>query len=71
MNENLDFEQDYYSRTAKGIYKLRDDTSRILEWWVWYDRSFYENINYYDLMGSVLKSLKEVSEHWILCRSKG
>ena len=34
MNENPDFEQEYYSRTAKGIYKLGHDTSKLLEWLV-------------------------------------
>ena len=60
MFENLNFEQNYWSRTATGIYKVGHDSIRLMKWICYYDRSFYENINYYDLMGSVLKSLKEI-----------
>ena len=59
MLENSDFEQDYWSRTADGIYKIGHDSIRIIKWICYYDRSQYENINFYDMMGSVLKSLKE------------
>ena len=50
---NPDFEQDYWSRTATGIYKIGHDKIRLLKWICYYDRSYYENINYYDLMGSL------------------
>ena len=40
MNENPDFEQYYYSRTAKGIYIHGHDTSRTLECLACCDRSF-------------------------------
>ena len=52
MNENPDFEQNYYSRTAIGIYKIGHDAIRLTKWLAYYDRSYYESINYYDLMGS-------------------
>ena len=62
MLENSDFEQDYWSRTAQGVYKIGHDTIRIMKWICYYDRSFYENINYYDLMASVCKHLNEISK---------
>ena len=62
MLENPDFEQEYWSRTAIGIYKSGYDSIKLLEWICYYDRSYYENINYYDLMGSVLKCLNEISK---------
>ena len=51
--KNPDFEQNYWSRTAKGIYKIGHDSIRLMKWICYYDRSFYENISYYDLMGSL------------------
>ena len=59
--ENPDFEQDYNSRTPIGIYNIGQDIIRLMKWLAYYDRSFYENINYYDLMASLLKNLKEIS----------
>ena len=53
MLQNPDFEQDYWSRTAKSIYKSGHDSIRLMNWICYYDRSFYENINYYDLMGKI------------------
>ena len=55
---NPDFEQNYWSRTAKGIYKIGHDSIRLMKWICYYDRSYYENINYYDLMASVCICLK-------------
>ena len=43
---------------------------RLMEWIENYLK-IYENINYYDLMASVLSCLNEVCEQQILCRSKG
>ena len=54
---NPNFEQNYGSRTATGIYKIGHDSIRLMKWICFYDRSFYENINYYDLMGSICKYL--------------
>ena len=62
MIENPNFEQDQYSKTAMGIYKIDHDSIRIMKWICYYDRSFYENVNYYDLMGSILKFLNEISQ---------
>ena len=30
-----------------------------MKWICYYDRSYYENINYFDLMGSICKYLKK------------
>ena len=58
--ENPDFEQNYWSRTATGIYKIGHDSIRLMKWICYYDRSYYENINYYDLMGSLCNHLNEI-----------
>ena len=59
MNENPDIEQDFWSRTAIGLYKTGHDSVRLMKCLTYYDRSYYENIIYYGLMGSVLKCLNE------------
>ena len=53
MLKNPNFEQDYWSQTAKGIYKIGHDCVRLMNIICYYDRSYYENINYYDLMAFV------------------
>ena len=40
MTENPDFEQDYWSRTATGIYQIGYDSIRLMNWICYYDRSF-------------------------------
>ena len=62
MLEISDFGQDYWSRTAIGIYKNGHDSIRLMKWICYYDRSYYENIKYYDLMGSILIFLNEISK---------
>ena len=62
MLENPDFEQNYWSRTAQGVYKIGHDSIRLMKWICYYDRSFYENVNYYDLMGSICNHLNEISK---------
>ena len=61
MFENPDFKQKYYNKTAEGIYTIGHDSIRLMKWLVHYDRSHYENKNYYHLMGSILKCLNEIS----------
>ena len=61
LSENPDFEQSYWSRTAEGIYKNEHDNIRLRKWLSYYDRSYYDNMNYFDLMGSVCKYLNEIS----------
>ena len=55
MSENPDFEPYHWSRTAEGIYKIAHDSIRILKWSCYYDGSYYETINYYNLMGSICR----------------
>ena len=60
MLENSDFEQEYWSKTAIGIYKIGHDSIRLMKWLICYDRSYYDNMNYFDLMGSILACLNEI-----------
>ena len=62
MLENPDFEQNKYSLTSTGIYKIAHDSIQSMKWICCYDRSYYENINYYDLMGSICNHLNEISK---------
>ena len=59
MLKNPNFEQNKYSLTSTGIYKIGNDSIRLMKWICYYDRSYYENINYYDLMASICKYLEE------------
>ena len=45
MLENPNFEQNKYSITSTGIYKIAHDSVRLMKWICYYDRSSYENIN--------------------------
>ena len=58
MLENPDFEQNDWSKTAEGIYKIGHDSVRIMKWVIFYDWSYYDNLNYFDLMGSIVKAVK-------------
>ena len=60
MLKNSDFEQDYYSGTATTFYKIAHDSIRLLKSNCYYDRSYYVNINYYDLKLSVLICVKKM-----------
>ena len=62
MIKNSDFEQNYWSRTAQGVYKIGHDSIRLMKWICYYDRSYYENNNYYDLMGCLCNHLNEISK---------
>ena len=55
MLENSDFEQIFWSETAIGVYKIGHDSIRLMKWICYYNRSYYENNNYHDMMGSVCK----------------
>ena len=59
MKENPHFEQDHWSKAAEGDYKIRHASNRLMKGIAYYDRFYHENINYYDLMGSILKFLNE------------
>ena len=58
MFQNPNFEQSKYSLTSTSIYKTGHDSIRLMKWICYYDRSYYENINYYDMMASICKFLK-------------
>ena len=62
MLENPDFEQNHYFLTSTGIYKLGHDSIRLMKWICFFERSYYENINYYDSMGSICNHLNEISK---------
>ena len=55
MLENPNFEQNRYSIISTDIYKIAYDSIRLKKWFCYFDRSFLENINHYDLMGSICK----------------
>ena len=61
MLNNPNFEQNKYSLTSTGIYKIGYESIRLMKWICYYDRSYYENINYYDLMGSICKYIIDIS----------
>ena len=56
----VDFQQNHYSKKAKGIYKNGQDSIRIIKWLAYYERSYLEIINYYYLTASILSCLNEV-----------
>ena len=60
--KNPDFQQNYWSRTAIGIYKVGHDSIRLMKWICFHDSSYYENIKFYDLMASNCKHLNEISQ---------
>ena len=62
MLESPNFGQNYWSRTAIGIFKIGHDSIRLMKWICYYDGSYYENINYFILMGSFCKHLNEISK---------
>ena len=53
MLQNPDFDQNPYSTTSTSIHKIAHDGIRLMKWICYYSRSYYEKINYYDIMGSV------------------
>ena len=70
MLEKPNFEQKRYSITSTGVYKIAHNSIRLFKWICYYDKSFYENISFYDMMGSICKHLNEISKRWILRWSK-
>ena len=61
MLRNPNFEQNKYSLTSSGIYKIGHDSIRLIKWICYYDRSYYENINYYDMMGSICRYFIDIT----------
>ena len=62
MLKNPNFEQNKYSITSTGNYKIGYDSIRLMKRICYYDRSYYEIINYYDLMGGICKQINETSK---------
>ena len=64
MLENQDFEQNRYSMTSTGVYKIAHNSIRLMKWICFLDRNIYKNLNYYDSMRSICKYLisNELSE---------
>ena len=62
MLENPNIEQNKYSIGSSGIYKIGHDSIGLMKWMCYYDRSYYENIIYYDLMGSNCNHINEISK---------
>ena len=58
--KNRDFEENYWSRTAQRVYKIGHDSIRLMKWIFYYDKSYYENINYYDLRVLFVKFQKMI-----------
>ena len=54
---NSDFEQDYYSRQQQVFTELDKTLLDFLKWLASFDRSYYENLNYNDLMCFILTCL--------------
>ena len=42
MLENPNFEQDKFSITSTGFYKIAHDNIQIIKWICYYDKSYYE-----------------------------
>ena len=61
MIKNPDFEQNYWSGTATGVYKIGHDSIRLMKLFCYYDRSYFENINFYDMMGFVCRYFIDIT----------
>ena len=57
-----DFEQNYWSRKAVGFYRNGHSSIRLMKWLIFRDRSYYDNMNYFDLMGSLCNYINDVSK---------
>ena len=60
MIKNPDFEQNHYSRAGTSIYKTGHDSIRLMKRICYYDLPYYENINYCDFMGTLVKEITQV-----------
>ena len=48
MNEYPNFEQNFFQEQLKVYYKIGHDSFKLLTWLAYYDRSFSENIYYFN-----------------------
>ena len=55
MNVIPEFEQNHFSRTSKVIHEFGHVSIHLMNWLAYYDRSYYEITNCYDMMRSILK----------------
>ena len=63
MEQNPDFQQDYYCLTANVNYEIGHDSIRLGEWMAqWYQH--YGNIYYFDLKASALSVLNNEKSLW-------
>ena len=44
MLKNHKFEQNHFSITSTGLYKIAHDSIRLRRWICYHDRSYHENI---------------------------
>ena len=61
MKKNLDFEENYHSKTADGVLKIGQYSIRLMKYLCFPDRAFCEILNNLDLMSTVVTCLDEVS----------
>ena len=47
MLKKPDFERDYRSRIAEGIYKKGHDSIRLMKCLIYNDRSYYDKMNFF------------------------
>ena len=59
MSKNFDSAQNYYSTAVTSKQKIGHDSIRKMKCLACFNKSYYENINYFDLMGSILNYLIE------------
>ena len=52
---DLKFEQIFYSRTEKSMYRIGHNSIILMKWMAYYDKS-NENKNFFDLRSSVLST---------------
>ena len=56
------FEQKKKFNNFNWLFKIAHNSFRIMKWICYCDRSYYENIKYYDLMVGICKYLNETSK---------
>ena len=57
-----DFEQNHYSIISTCNFRIGHDYIRLMNWFIYRDRSYYDNMKYFDLMGSLCKHINEMSK---------
>ena len=72
MKKNLDFEENYHSKTAEGVPKNGHFSIRLMKCFCFADRAFCEILNYLDLMSTALTCLMKyhISEHYVEVKNR-